>query len=120
MSENTPAMVRPEGLCLEDVIARLKLEDPAKVVPVGFAHPHSYRGYYDELAFEIRRNVTVGEVLSAAESALGATFQGWKGGDYTMFGHATCWLVLEEGYSGGETIGAVFLELLLAAGEVPA
>ena len=117
MTEEDRTAINPEVLVLGEVIDRLKREDPAKKLPTGFAHPHSYRGYYEELAFEVRRDITVGEVLAAAEFALGKTFQGWKGGDYTMSEYTTCWLVREEGWSGGETIGAILLELLLA-GEV--
>jgi hypothetical protein len=117
MTDTDPNATRPEHLCLEEVIARLKREDPTKQVPVGFAAPHSYRGYYEELAFEVRRDITVGEMLAAAESADGVTFQGWKGGDYQMGGHSTCWLVVERGWSSGETVGALLLELMLAAGQ---
>jgi hypothetical protein len=118
MTEQDLTEVQPEGLGLGEVIAHLKREDPNKRLPIGFKHPHSYRGYYDELAFEVAHDVTVREMLADAESALGATFQGWKGGDYEMKDWTSCWLVTEEGNSGGETIGALFLALLLAAGAV--
>lgn len=104
----------PEQLELGQVIDRLRRADPATVLPVGFAAPHSYRGDYTDLAFELRHNITVGEVLAAAESALGATFQGWKGGDYEMRDYTSCWLVPAEGTSMGETLGALLLELLLS------
>lgn len=106
----------PETLGLGEVIARLEREDPAKPVAVGFARPHSYRGYYAELAFEVERDTTVGDMLAAARSALGATFEGWKGGDYEMSEYTTCWLVREEGYTG-ETVGALLLEYMLVSRE---
>jgi hypothetical protein len=111
----------PYHLGLSELIARLEREhhaDPTKRVRIGFTNPHSYRGYYEQLAFERAENVAVGDMLAAAQSALGRTFQGWKGGDYTMREYTDVWLVQEEGYTG-ESIGAVFLELLLAQ-EVPA
>ena len=108
--------LNPNHLSLGEIITRLKQADPEQVLPIGFAAPHSYRGYYEELAFEVRRNVTVGEMLAAAESALGTTFQGWKGGDYTMREYSSAWLVREEGYCG-ESLGAVLLELMLANSE---
>jgi hypothetical protein len=40
---------------LTNLIAFLEKYDPAQVVPVGFHRPHSYRGYYDQLAFEPKR-----------------------------------------------------------------
>lgn len=102
----------PEALCLESLINILQDEPADKRVKVGFKNPHSHRGYYHNLAFEIAENVTVGEMLSAAQSALGATYQGWKGGDYTMHEYTSVWLVPEEGCSG-ETIGALLMHLLL-------
>jgi hypothetical protein len=57
-------------------------------------------------------------MLYDAKTALCATFQGWKGGDYTMRDYTQVWLVDEPG-DCGESLGAVFLELLLAQ-EVPA
>lgn len=107
-------MTQPGHLKLGELIARLRLDDPAKRLRLGFVHPHSYRGDYSQLAFETCPAVTVGEMLRAAESAVGATFEGWKGGDYTMDEATDCWLVAQEGTSAGETIGAVLVDLLLA------
>jgi hypothetical protein len=57
-------------------------------------------------------NVTVGDVLAAARSAVGKTFEGWKGGDYTMDASSPVHLVQEEGCCG-ETLGSVLLHLML-------
>jgi len=115
MSELDEADVRPRQYDLGELIARLQREeDPDRRVRYGFAHPHSYRGDYRELAFEARESVTVGEMLSDARSALGTTYEGWKGGDYTMSKDAYVWVVQEEGTSVGETLGALMLELMLA------
>lgn len=47
--------------------------------------PHSYRGYYEELALERSgKDGTVGELISLLESCLGRTFTGYKGGNFTM------------------------------------
>lgn len=51
--------VVPRYLRLGDLIDRLEREDPAKVVAIGFDCPHSDRGDYARVAFEMRRNVTV-------------------------------------------------------------
>lgn len=99
-------------MSLDDLIAALMAADPNLVCPNGFKNPHSYRGYYDELAFEPAQNITVGEMLAAARSALGTTYQGWKGGDYTMEGWTTCWLSM-EGQSSGETLGPLLVKLML-------
>lgn len=104
----------PEHLSLDDVIAALEAVHPARVLPFGFHSPHSYRGYYDQVAFCLTTNISVGKMLNEARSALGATYQGWKGGDYTMSGYTECWLVAERG-DCGESIGFVLLALMLAA-----
>jgi|SRR5690242_6489995 len=72
------------ALTLGKLIEALKLADPKKVVQKGFARPGSWRGVYEELAFEPAQNVTVESMLKHAEAALGATFEGYKGGEYTM------------------------------------
>lgn len=69
---------------LGELIDALKKADPDLIVADGFCAPHSYRGYYDHVAFEPRRDVSVRHMLAAAESAVGATYEGWKGGTYTM------------------------------------
>lgn len=99
-------------LCLEDLIAILAAHDPDKVLKIGFTNPHFYRGYYEDLAFEVASDVTVGAMLADARSALGKTFQDWKGGDYTMAGYTDVWLA-EEGATG-ESLGRLLLFLLLA------
>lgn len=82
---------------LKHLIERLEKE-PADKVVLGFKHPHSYRGYYEDLAFEPAQNVTVGEMLAAARSAVGSTYEGWKGGDYTMSEWSSVWIA-ERGTS---------------------
>lgn len=100
---------------LGGIIARLEREDPATVLPIGFANPHSYRGDYADLAFEPVRDISVDEVLAAARSALGATFEGYKGGEFTMAEHTDCWISM-HGESGDNKIGPLLLDLMLAAG----
>ena len=108
-----------DGMTLDELIVALEAADPTLVLPLGFSNPHSYRGDYMDLAFELTANVTVGAMLADARSARGATYQGWKGGDNTMDAHTACWLD-EEGRGDGETIGPILLALLLAAGQLDA
>lgn len=103
-------------MTLRELIAALESADPERVVPYGFRDPHSYRGIYADVAFEPAENITVGEMLAAARSALGATFQGYKGGDYTMREYTDCWLS-EYGHASGETIGPTLLRLMLAGAQ---
>lgn len=81
------------------------------VVPMGFDNPHSYRGFYEDVAFEPAMNVTIGAMLTAAQEALGSTYQGYKGGDFTMTWDTSCWLA-HEGCTG-ETLGPNFVRMIL-------
>ncbi len=96
---------------LKELIAALVKEDPSAILPRGFRNPHSYRGYYDRLAFEPAENISIGEMLECAESALGRTFQGYKGGDYVM-GEYTEVYIAEYGCCG-EEIGPRLLSYML-------
>jgi hypothetical protein len=101
-------------MTLDELIAALTAADPDLVCPDGFDNPHSYRGYYTDLAFEPASDVTVGDMLANARSALGATYQGWKGGDFEMDGRTDCWLSM-EGSASGESLGGTLVELMLRA-----
>ncbi|MFC9973590.1 hypothetical protein ACFVH6_22115 [Spirillospora sp. NPDC127200] len=104
-------------MTLDELITALEAADPTLVVPHGFTNPHSYRGDYQDLAFEPARNVTVGHMLTAARSALSTTYTGWKGGDYTMTGGTDCHLA----YCGtcGDELTPTVLHLMLAADHQP-
>lgn len=52
----------------------------------------SYRGYYSDLAFSPERPTTVGAFLEACRSALGKTFEGYKGGDFVMDESTPLWI----------------------------
>lgn len=102
-------------MTLKELIEELGKHNPGKVVPHGFDHPHSDRGNYSNLAFEPTENVTVGQMLKAAKSALGTTYIGWKGGEFTMEEHTDCYIG-EEGYCG-EGIGPTLLKYMLGETE---
>jgi hypothetical protein len=106
-------------MTLDELISALAAEDPCRILPLGFSHPHSYRGIYSDVAFEPTRDVTVGQMLADARSAVGTTYQGWKGGDSTMDGYTDVWLS-EEGSASDEQLGPILLTLLLAAGQLDA
>lgn len=69
---------------LGDLIAWLEMQDLTLTVKDGFSTPHSDRGDYSELAFRPEETALLGDMLTHAHSALGATFRGYKGGDFTM------------------------------------
>lgn len=96
-------------------------------------HPHglhSYRGYYDHLAVGYEssheRNVRfqrsgligerqaapscrVPEFLKALKNAIGGTYTGWKGGEYTMDEETPIW-VADSGDATGTGITGIQLE----------
>lgn len=55
--------------------------DSEEVLPMGLGLPHSYRGDYNQVAFPILEGISVSSMLEYARSALGTTYQGYKGGD---------------------------------------
>lgn len=106
-------LVRLFFMHLKQLIETLEKYDAAQPVPLGFGHPHSYRGYYDQLAFEPVKDTTVGAMLDAAKSAMGATYGGYKGGDFTMGEWTDCHLA---NYGEcGEGIGPVLIGLMVGA-----
>ena len=61
---------------------------------------HSYRGYYSDLAFELAAGTRpAGELLAECREAMGAVFQGYKGGDFPMHANTPVW-VSEYGCCG--------------------
>jgi hypothetical protein len=99
-------------MTLQDLIDGLKKLNPATIAPRGFHNPHSWRGVYAELAFEPTEGpVTVGEMLATAESALGQTYEGWKGGDFTMNGHTDVHIDYEGQYGGADVMELWFAAL---------
>lgn len=97
---------------LGELIEFLEKQDPEKVVPLGFGKPHSYRGIYEDLAFEPVENVTIGEMLRDAKYALGKTFYGYKGGEYTMHEYSDVW-ISPYGEGGGQKIGDILMRYMV-------
>lgn len=97
---------------LRELIETLEKYPVEHAVPLGFGDPDSYRGYYDQIAFRVVRDTTVGAMLKDARSADGETYYGYKGGNYTMGLDTDVWLA-EYGHCG-EEIGPVLLGLMLS------
>lgn len=91
------------------LIARLERHRPDVVIPYGFGSAHSYRGYYGDVAFEPERDVTIGSMLEHARAAVGTTFEGYKGGEYTMDEYTACWIATYG--DTGESIGPTLLNM---------
>ena len=83
-------------LTLGELIDCLTTAEPEGLVVFdtgGFVgNENSYRGYYSDLAFdESDEEKTVGELLKRCESAIGQTYEGYKGGDYIMNDNTPLW-----------------------------
>jgi len=97
---------------LEDLIEFLEKRDPNTKVKFVFGRPDSYRGYYEDLAFEPEKNTTVGKMLAYAKAALEQTYTGYKGGEYKMETYTTVWIA-EYGHEG-EGIGKTLLRYMVS------
>jgi hypothetical protein len=80
------------------------------VISVGFGEASSYRGDYRDVAFEPKSDATIGEMLRHAKDALDQTFEGYKGGFYTMHKDVECHIA-EWGVSGDCKISSLVLKL---------
>ena len=76
----------------------------------GLSSPFSWRGSYDEVAFEVVKTGLYNreEVLTEINKAYDNTFQGWKGGNFTYDDHTRVNFEREEGsYSDGAYCGEI-------------
>lgn len=72
---------------------------------------HSYRGYYEDLAFErLDGTRPASDLLADCKAAMGRVFQGYKGGDFVMGALTPVWVAncgccgakLTAIYAGGD------------------
>ncbi|MBF0850473.1 hypothetical protein HKD27_05980 [Gluconobacter sp. R75690] len=105
-------------MTLIELIDFLEKQDQSKVIASGWGEgsAHSYRGYYSDLAFEARSNVTIADMLAEAKSALGKEFEGYKGGEYVMGRHTDCYLA--EYGSCGDELSRPLLEIMCGVGPI--
>lgn len=99
-------------LTLGDFIEKLKaVKNKNKLIKTdlgdGIGNCMSYRGHYADLSFEPSEKIcTVEEILPKAEKALGNTYEGYKGGDFTMGEDTPLWSAY-YGDTGRAIIGFV-------------
>lgn len=98
-------------MILKDLIEELEKHPKDTIIRNGFGKPMSYRGDYQQLAFEPKKNVTIGSMLQNAKSALGDTFTGYKGGEFEMDEYTDCYLA-DYGCTG-DAIGKLLLSYML-------
>ena len=86
-------------LTLGKLIAALE-KLPADQPVTNLTNPHSYRGYYRDLAFEQGEGTQpAGQLLALCRGAMGQVFTGWKGGEFAMTALTPLW-VAEHGCTG--------------------
>lgn len=67
-------------------------------------YPHSYRGYYSDLAYEVvkRDSLNTGlvtDLYDRISGSLNSKYTGWKGGEFKMNEDTPLWLVTAQGMS---------------------
>lgn len=97
---------------LGELIDRLGAEPPSRLIRHGFGLANSYRGFYEDLAFQPEERVTVGSMLTNARATLDCTYEGYKGGMYIMRRSTECWLAMWGEL--GESLGPRLLDYMLA------
>lgn len=110
------------AITLGQLIDTLAAADQSAVVFDGFAEPDSWRGVYAFLAFAPKTNALVSDMLRHARSAVGATFTGYKGGEYTMTRETPCFIANYGDCGDDDAITPERLEKMLGvsvAGKAP-
>ena len=90
-------------MTLGKMIAALSTLPPDAEVP-NLCKAHSYRGYYDDLAFEHHDGMRPAkDLLAECKAAMGEVFEGYKGGDFVMGALTPVW-VAEYGSTGDKLL----------------
>lgn len=91
-------------MTLGKLIDRLK-SLPQDLMISGLGDLSSYRGYYEDLAFEpLDVEIPVSELLNECMGAMGRTYYGYKGGEYLMGENTPLWIA-EYGCCGVRLMG---------------
>jgi hypothetical protein len=86
---------------LIDVLEAMPPDQPV----AGLCEPHSYRGYYCDLAFEcVLGGRMASDVLTMCQECMGEVFTGWKGGEFQMGRNTPIWVAF-EGHLGRKITG---------------
>jgi hypothetical protein len=103
-------------ITLGELISKLETLPEGNIVVIDYTQTSptcadSYRGYYEELSFEYgdSNTLTVKEFLVICENAVGKTFTGYRGGDFTMRRYTPVWIA-RYGESGKMITGVSQIE----------
>jgi len=105
-------------MTLNEYIEFLENKNPKRRLVMGLGSPHSYRGYYEQLAFEFKPSQLAGDMLNQAKACLGAEFHGYKGGTFRMSGGTELWIAL-YGDCGSELTRGLLDALFAYSEEAP-
>lgn len=101
-------------MTLKQYISLLEKRDPNKKVPIGLGNPHPWRGNYGELAFEPIEDITIGEMLIYAISAVNTTYQKHKGGEIKMTLDTAINVDYVDSYSDNTTLFSLLFSYMLS------
>jgi hypothetical protein len=65
-------------------LKKIEKKDGNKIFSAGLGNPHSWRGKYEELAFEVVKDISIKDMLEQAISCVDRKFCGYKGGVFKM------------------------------------
>lgn len=99
------------SLTLGQILKELKSHEPGAEVYFDFEHARpvnidSYRGYYEDLSLGFdfsSQPMKCEELVKLLRGCIGRSFEGYKGGEYTMDEETTVW-VANHGNTGGTAI----------------
>lgn len=79
-------------LCLGDFLSQLRDADPEATIPL--ANPHSYRGYYSDLALEPTPGapIKVWQLINQLSDVIDTELTGYKGGEFLMSADTPLWV----------------------------
>lgn len=101
----------PDQMTVGEILHRLRRIHPGGPTRWSLGLPHSYRGYYDQVAVTVHAHEsTVSEAIDVIERCL-ATFAGWTSGEYTMREDTPVWVAAAG--KTGFPLTERFFELLL-------
>ena len=90
-------------VCLGELLDGLRQADPEGLVYL--TDPHSYRGYYSDLALEPTTTpIKVNQLIDQLEAVIDTELTGYKGGEFLMLADTPVW-VSHYGTTGSALVG---------------
>ena len=90
-------------VCLGELLDGLRQADPEGLVYL--TDPHSYRGYYSDLALEPTTTpIKVNQLIDQLEAVIDTELTGYKGGEFLMSADTPVW-VSHYGTTGSALVG---------------